>query len=60
MNSKFPHWGVEGAKISEGMIPKLDNAFEAINNGVKKVIIGKAENLKDLIKGTSGTAIINE
>ncbi len=30
-------------KIFAGMIPKLDNAFAALNSGVKKVIIGKAE-----------------
>ena len=41
------------------MIPKLDNAFTALNKGVKKVIIGKAEDLEDLIAGTSGTTIIN-
>ncbi len=49
-----------GAKIFAGMIPKLDNAFAALNSGVKKVIIGKAENINQLIKGNSGTAIINE
>jgi acetylglutamate kinase len=42
------------------MIPKLDNAFAALNSGVTKVIIGKAENLKELIAGTSGTSIVNE
>lgn len=47
-------------KIFAGMIPKLDNAFSALNNGVQKVIIGKAENLQDLIEGKSGTSIINE
>jgi acetylglutamate kinase len=47
-------------KIFAGMIPKLDNAFTALDNGVKKVIIGKAENLQPLISGTSGTTIINE
>ena len=47
-------------KIFDGMIPKLDNAFYALNMGVKKVIIGKAENLKELINGTLGTSIINE
>jgi acetylglutamate kinase len=51
--------GVRG-KIFAGMIPKLDNAFTALNKGVKKVIIGKAENLEELIAGTSGTTIINE
>jgi acetylglutamate kinase len=47
-------------KIFSGMIPKLDNAFLALDGGVKKVIIGKAENLKELINGISGTSIINE
>jgi acetylglutamate kinase len=46
--------------VFAGMIPKLDNAFAALNSGVKKVIIGKAENLKELIAGHSGTTIINE
>lgn len=47
-------------KIFAGMIPKLDNAFAALKSGVGKVIIGKAENLKELINGSSGTTIINE
>jgi len=42
------------------MIPKLDNAFAALNNGVKKVIIGKAEHIHQLIKGEAGTTIINK
>jgi acetylglutamate kinase len=46
-------------KIFAGMIPKLDNAFTALNNGVKKVIIGKAEDLSRLINGSSGTTIKN-
>ena len=40
--------------ISGGMIPKMENAFNAINNGVSKVIITKA----DAIEGTNGTHII--
>ncbi|MES1224329.1 MAG: acetylglutamate kinase [Bacteroidota bacterium] len=47
-------------KIFAGMIPKLDNAFTALNSGVSRVIIGKAENLKELVKGSSGTTIKNE
>ena len=47
-------------KIFAGMIPKLDNAFAALQTGVKKVIIGKAENLSDLINGNSGTTLIYE
>ncbi|MEO6613841.1 MAG: acetylglutamate kinase [Chitinophagaceae bacterium] len=44
-------------KIFAGMIPKLDNAFTALNSGVSKVIIGRAEKLKELILGSSGTTI---
>jgi len=47
-------------KIFAGMIPKLDNAFQALSSGVKKIVIGKAEHLQELISGTSGTTIINE
>lgn len=43
--------------IFAGMIPKLDNAFEAIRAGVKKVIIGDAGALHELVNGQSGTAI---
>jgi len=46
--------------IFEGMIPKLENAFTALTGGVKKVIIGKAEKLSELISGTAGTQIIND
>ena len=50
----------EKKKIFAGMIPKLDNAFAALKSGVKKVIVGRAENLNQLTEGKSGTAIINE
>ncbi len=47
-------------KIVEGMIPKLDNAFSALDAGVTKVIIGNAGKLSKLIDGTAGTTIRNE
>ncbi len=50
----------DNKKIFAGMIPKLDNAFTALSNGVKKVVIGKAENINQLISGNSGTVITNE
>lgn len=50
----------EKALVFAGMIPKLDNAFSALDSGVKKVIIGKAENLQFLVKGDAGTSIIHE
>ncbi|MGN6619044.1 MAG: acetylglutamate kinase [Ilyomonas sp.] len=46
-------------KIFAGMIPKLDNAFAALQKGVHKVIIGKAEKLPQLIENKSGTSIIH-
>jgi acetylglutamate kinase len=50
----------EREKIFAGMIPKLDNAFKAIDSGVHRVIIGKGENLDQLISGLSGTTITHE
>jgi len=47
-------------KIFAGMIPKLDNAFAALSKGVKKVMIGKAEELNQLIEGKAGTTVVNE
>ena len=43
--------------VNEGMIPKLDNAFEALQKGVSRVIIGDALDIKNLIAGTVGTTI---
>ena len=40
--------------VSGGMIPKIDNAFNAIENGVKEVVITHA----DAINGKQGTHII--
>lgn len=46
--------------IFAGMLPKLDNAFTALDCGVKRVIIGKAEALSQVVNGASGTSIVNE
>jgi acetylglutamate kinase len=43
--------------VSGGMIPKLENAFEAIAHGVSKVMIGHADELAELVNGNSGTCI---
>lgn len=43
--------------ISNGMIPKLDNAFEAINKGVKKVLLFHANQLATLETNLIGTQI---
>jgi len=46
--------------IFAGMIPKLDNAFAALKSGVGKVIIGRAEELQQLLAGGSGTTIVHD
>jgi acetylglutamate kinase len=43
--------------INEGMIPKLDNSFEAIQNGVKEVFIGKSDALSGLNQNNFGTRL---
>ena len=44
-------------RVHAGMIPKLDNAFMALDSGVNRVIIGQAEKLVELIAGKSGTTL---
>ena len=43
--------------INEGMIPKIDNAFQALAGGVKKVTLGHALELDRIIEGVAGTSI---
>jgi len=50
---------LEAGIIYEGMLPKLHNAFAALDKGVATVTIGKWDQLPELVKGISGTAIIN-
>ncbi len=44
--------------IADGMIPKLQNAFEAIDKGVSSVLIGNANQLSLLSSGYFGTKLI--
>jgi len=44
--------------VSGGMIPKLQNALNAIDSGVRRVVIGQAESLAELVAGTKGTQIL--
>lgn len=44
--------------INKGMIPKLDNAFAALNAGVKQVTICHADELANAVSGGAGTAIV--
>lgn len=45
---------VDQGVVSGGMIPKLDNAFASIDNGVKQVVITRS----DLLNEESGTTIL--
>lgn len=49
----------EKGMVKDGMIPKLENAFQALDFGVKQVNIGLAEDLPLLIEGKTGTLITN-
>lgn len=53
MYSNLKNTGV----ISKGMIPKLDNSWDAINKGVAKVIIGNALQVDKLISSSAGTQL---
>ncbi|NDC78706.1 MAG: acetylglutamate kinase, partial [Chitinophagia bacterium] len=50
----------EEGRIFAGMIPKLDNAFDALRSGVRKVAIGQAESLQHLLAGKAGTTLTLE
>lgn len=47
---------IAGKKLADGILPKIDNAFAAIDSGVKEVLIGDANdlllNVTDNVKGT--------
>lgn len=51
----YPQLRADGV-ISGGMIPKIDNAFAAIDGGVKNVTIKSADELLDPSAGTTITA----
>ncbi|MCW3089548.1 MAG: acetylglutamate kinase [Ferruginibacter sp.] len=49
---------INDKKLFEGILPKIDNAFAAIDNGVKEVLIGHANDLlQNVTANTSGTLI---
>lgn len=51
--SDYKKYKAEGI-ISKGMIPKLDNAFDAIKQGVKSVVICHAKDLKKITENQNG------
>lgn len=46
--------------IRDGMIPKLENAFDAINKGVQSVYVGNATNLHLFQQRKFGTCLVNK
>lgn len=49
---------LEDKKLFDGILPKIDNAFAAIDNGVSEVLIGHADDLlQNLTAATKGTLI---
>ena len=44
-------------KLFAGMLPKIDNSFDAVNKGVKEVVIGNSSQLSSLINGSAGTKL---
>ena len=57
LETKFYNKLKEEKKLFAGILPKIDNAFDAVKNGVNKVIIGNSNDLLRLVKGESGTKI---
>ena len=47
---------LQDKKLADGILPKIDNAFAAINSGVKEVLVGDAgdllQNCTETVKGT--------
>lgn len=46
-------------KIHSGMIPKLDNAFDALERGVSSVRIGRYDRLQDIVNGEHNFTLIS-
>ncbi len=47
----------DSKSLFAGILPKIDNAFDAIYKGVKEVVIGNSSQLFSLLNGESGTKI---
>lgn len=57
LNIDFYHQLKKDQKLFAGILPKIDNAFQALNNGVDEVIIGNSKDLLKMVNGISGTKI---
>lgn len=59
INKKIYKTLMEEKKLFEGIIPKIDNAFTAIDAGVKEIIIGDADDLLlNISDNHTGTKIV--
>ena len=59
INKDIYKYLLDNNKLFDGMLPKIDNAFAAINNGVQEVIIGDAKDLPQNATGKiAGTLIV--
>ncbi|MEO7960226.1 MAG: acetylglutamate kinase [Ginsengibacter sp.] len=45
-------------KLHSGILPKIDNAFYAVERGVPAVVIGNSSDLAELIVGSRGTKML--
>lgn len=59
LNKKYYNELKDEKKLFAGILPKIENAFDAIDNGVNTVFVGNSNHLLQLIKGESGTKIIS-
>ncbi|QRR02512.1 acetylglutamate kinase [Dyadobacter sandarakinus] len=57
LNLDSYHFYKSTGVINKGMIPKLDNAFDALQAGISKVMICHADDLIEAIDSEAGTAI---
>ena len=56
MNKETYRQLIDDKKLFEGILPKIDNAFTAIDAGVKEVLIGDAKDLlQNITSKTTGT-----
>jgi acetylglutamate kinase len=59
LNKKYYQELKDEKKLFAGILPKIENAFDAISNGVSVVFIGNSNQLLQLINEESGTKIIS-
>jgi acetylglutamate kinase len=58
LNRSYYQQMLSEKKLFDGILPKIDNAFAAIDKGVKEVLIGHADDLiNNLTEHTTGTLI---